>query len=82
MGRPSRLPGSVRKDIWFEPRQVELLDALRETCALGKPPFTSLVLQAVDTFLARELARPGVRMEVEKYLKEHRQVVNLRDVNQ
>jgi hypothetical protein len=64
----------------LENRQIQLLDALIATAPLGKPTFISLVRQAVDEFLAAELAKPGVQTKVDKYLHEHRRVVNLREV--
>lgn len=79
MGRPRGVP-TTRKEFRLEARQLEYLEALIATASLGKPPLVSLVRQAVDDFIARELAKPGVRPEVEHYLKNHRRVVNLRDV--
>jgi hypothetical protein len=64
----------------LETRQIEFLDALIETAQRGKPTLVSLIRQAVDDFISSELARPGVRAQVEKYLKERRNVVTLREV--
>jgi hypothetical protein len=64
----------------LETRQIEFLDALIETAQRGKPTLVSLIRQAVDDFISGELARPGVRAQVEKYLKERRNVITLREV--
>jgi hypothetical protein len=79
MGRP---PGvaTARKEVRLEARQVDQLEALIATAPLGKPSFVSLVRQAVDELIVREFARPGVRNQVEKYLKERRGIVNLTEV--
>lgn len=63
MPRPPRPPGSERKDIWFLPNQLESLDALIETSTLGRPSFTSLVLQAVDALIEQEMAKPEENVE-------------------
>lgn len=79
MGRPKGV-STTRKEFRLEDRQVEMLEALQVTASLGTPPLVSLVRQAVDQFLARELAKPEVRERVEAYLKERRKVVTLREV--
>jgi hypothetical protein len=79
MGRPQGVP-TARKEFRLEARQVDQLEALIATSPLGKPSFVSLVRQAVDEFIVREFARSGVRAQVEKYLKERRGIVNLREV--
>ena len=79
MGRPRGVP-TTRKEFRLEPRQIDHLEALIATAALGKPPLVSLVRQAVDEFVARELLKAGVREQVERYLKERRRVVNLHEV--
>lgn len=79
MGRPRGVP-TTRKEFRLEARQVEYLEALIATAPLGKPPFVSLVRQAVDEFISRKLRRAGVREQVERYLKQGRQVVNLHAV--
>lgn len=76
MGRP-RGVATVRKETRLEPRQIEYLEALIATAALGKPSFISLVRQAVDDLINRELTKPGVRAQVEQYLKARRKVVDL-----
>jgi len=79
MGRPKGVP-TTRKEFRLEDRQVELLDALRVTASLGTPSLVSLVRQAVDQFIAREMAKPDVRERVDAYLNERRKVVPLREV--
>lgn len=79
MGRPKGVP-TTRKEFRLEDRQVELLEALRVTATLGTPPLVSLVRQAVDQFISREMGKPEVRERVEVYLNERRKVVNLREV--
>lgn len=79
MGRPKGVP-TTRKEFRLEDRQVELLDALRVTASLGTPPLVSLVRQAVDQFIYREMAKPDVRERVDDYLNERRKVVPLREV--
>ena len=79
MGRPKGAP-TTRKEFRLEARQVELLEALIATATLGKPSMVSLARQAVDQFIAREMARPSVRERVEAYLNERRKIVNLHEV--
>ena len=79
MGRSKGVP-TTRKEFRLEDRQVELLEALRSTASLGTPPLVSLVRQAVDQFVAREMAQRDVRERVNAYLDERRKVVNLREV--
>ena len=79
MGRPKGAPTS-RKEFRLEDRQIEFLEALRVTATLGTPPLVSIVRQAVDAFIDREMAKPDVRERVESYLRERRKVVNLREV--
>ncbi len=79
MGRPRGVP-TTRKEFRLEARQVEHLEALIATAPLGKPTFVSLIRQAVDEFVSRELTRAGVREQVESYLKQSGRVVNLHQV--
>jgi hypothetical protein len=79
MGRPKGAP-TRRKEFRLEDRQVELLEALRVTAPLGTPPLVSIVRQAVEQFISREMAKPEVRERVDAYLNERRKVVNLREV--
>ena len=79
MGRPRGAP-TARKEFRLETRQVEYLEALIATAALGKPTQVSLVRQAVDQFIERELAKSGTRTQVDKYLKARRGIVNLHEV--
>jgi hypothetical protein len=79
MGRPPGVP-TTRKEFRLESRQVQYLEALIATSSLGKPTLVSLIRQAVDNLISRELAKPGVKTEVELYMKGHRSVVNLQDV--
>lgn len=79
MGRPRGVP-TTRKEFRLEARQVEHLEALIATAALGKPTLVSLIRQAVDDFISSELAKAGVRAEVERYFKDHRRVVNLHEI--
>jgi hypothetical protein len=80
MARPKGVPTS-RKEARLETRQVEYLEALVATSTLGKPTYVSLVRQAVDEFIARQiLSKPEVRQQVEKYLKDEGKVVALRGV--
>ena len=79
MGRPRGVP-TERKEFRLEARQVELLEALRSTASLGTPPLVSLVRQAVDQFIAREMSRADARERVESFLAERRKVVTLREV--
>jgi len=79
MGRPRGTP-TTRKEFRLEARQVELLEALIATATLGKPSMVSLARQAVDQFIAREIAKPGARERLEAYLNERRKVVRLHDV--
>jgi hypothetical protein len=81
-GGPGGVPLSKKRDLQLEVRQVQLLDALIATAPIGTPTFTSLIRQAVNMFLDAKLAEPGVQTKVDKYLKAHRRVANLRDVNQ
>ena len=69
-----------RVEVHFRPQQVALLEGLQATAQRGTPTMMSLILQAVDEFIARELRQPGVQSAVDKYLGEHRKVVNLREV--
>lgn len=78
-GRP-RGVATTRKDFKLEPRQIESLEALQETASLGRPSLVSLVRQAVDLFVEREMMKPEVRERVERYYNEHRRVVNLHEV--
>lgn len=79
MGRPPGVP-TKRKEARLTAQQVETLEALRATSDLGPPSFVSLVRQAVDQFIDRQLAKPEVRERIENYHKEHRRVVNLHEV--
>jgi hypothetical protein len=79
MGRPKGAPTS-RKEFRLEDRQIELLEALRLTASLGTPSLVSLVRQAVDQFIAREMAKADVRERVDSHLNEARKVVKLREV--
>src|SRR5438034_10484249 len=78
LGRPRGAP-TKRKEFRLEERQIEYLEALIATSALGRPPLVSLVRQAVDEFLRRELAKPDVRARVERFLREQGKVVKLRE---
>lgn len=80
MGRPRGVPTS-RKEVRLEARQVEYLDALIATAGLGKPTFVSLVRQAVDDLIDRELSKAAVRSQVERHLNERRGIVKLREVH-
>ena len=79
MSRRKGAPTS-RKEFRLEDRQIELLEALGVTAPLGTPPLVSIVRQAVDQFIAREMAKPDVKERVDAYLSERRKVVNLREV--
>jgi hypothetical protein len=81
MARPARPPGGAKKDIWFSARQLELLNALRETAPWGKPTFQSLIEKAVDSFLTREMDKPEVRETIAQYLADRPKVLPLRDVS-
>ena len=80
MGRP-RGAVTTRKEFRLEARQVEYLEAFIATASLGKPTLVSVVRQAVDQFIARELKNPEVRDQMERYFKENRRVVNLHEVS-
>jgi len=79
MGRPRGAP-TKRKEFRLEARQVEYLEALIATAPLGRPTLVSIIRQAVDDFIRRELSKPEVKARVERTLKDRRKVVNLRDV--
>lgn len=79
MGRPRGVP-TERKEFRLEARQVQYLEALIATATLGKPTLVSLVRQAVDDLIKREVAKPDVRARVESFLRQRRKVVNLRDL--
>ncbi len=79
MARPRGVP-TQRKEFRLEARQVEYLEAFIATAPLGTPPLVSLVRQALDEFIKRELSKPDVRARVEGFLRQRRKVVNLRDV--
>jgi hypothetical protein len=79
MGRPAG-PPSTRKEIWIEDRQIEQLEALRAVSPLGKPPFASMVRQALEDFITHQLSNSDTRQEVEGYLKKRHGVVNLQKV--
>ncbi len=79
MGRPRGAP-TTRKEFRLEARQIELVEALIATSSLGKPTLVSLMRQAVDEFIDREIKKPGVRERVEGHLKETKRVVNLHEV--
>ena len=82
MTRPrTRPPGSKPSPIYFSPYQRENLNAIGETNPTGRVNFQALVSKAVDNFIAEQLATPGVRERVAKYLVEHPKVVPLRDVS-
>jgi hypothetical protein len=66
-GRPGG-PLKEAKLIEIELRQIQYLNALIETSTLGRPSFTSLVRQAIDMYIAAQLAKPDVRTAVEGYL--------------
>jgi len=72
-GRPKG-PPKDNKLIGLETRQIQYLKAL---CAItrGKPPFNSLVRDAVDFYLDAEMAKPGVRRDVEEHLGKNRRTV-------
>ena len=59
---------------------MEYLEALIATAPLGRPTLVSIIRQAVDDFIRRELSKPEVKARVERTLKDRRKVVNLRDV--
>ena len=69
MGRPPGKP-TARKEFRLEARQLGYLEALIATATLGRPSFVSLVRQAVDEFISRELEMPDVRSRVDRYLRE------------
>lgn len=70
-GRPRGAPAqSMQLDL--EVRQVQYLNAFRAISTLGTPTFISLVRQALDKFIAAELAKPGVRAAVEQNLGKSR----------
>jgi len=79
MGRRKGVP-TTRKEFRLEDRQIEFLEALRMTAPLGTPPLVSILRQAVDEFIAREIAKPGVKERVDSFVNERRKVVNLREV--
>ena len=68
MARP-RGTQTARKEFRLEATQVEQLEGLIETAPLGRPTLVSLVRQAVDEFICRELAKPGVREQVEAFVR-------------
>lgn len=78
-GRP-RGVATARKEFRLEPRQVESLEALQQAAPLGRPSLVSLVRQAVDQFVDRQMTQPEVRERVERYYNERRRVVNLHEV--
>jgi hypothetical protein len=79
MGRPRGAP-TTRKEFRLEARQVQYLEALIATASLGKPTLVSLIRQAVDDLISRELAKPAVKSGVEIFMKRHGSVVNLHEV--
>jgi hypothetical protein len=70
-GRPGG-PLKEAKLIELELRQIQYLNALIETSTLGRPPFTTLVRQAIDMYIAVQLAKPDIRAAVEEYLGRNR----------
>ena len=78
MARPSGLP-STRKEMCLEDRQIEYLEALRSVSPIGKPSFTSLVKQALDEFIYRQLSNAETKEQVERHRKTNR-VVSIRKV--
>jgi hypothetical protein len=79
MGRPRGAP-TTRKEFRLEARQVQYLEALIATAPLGTPTLVSLIRQAVDELISRELAKPGVKNEVEIFMKRHGSVVKLQEI--
>jgi hypothetical protein len=70
-GRPRGAP-TTSKLLDLDLRHVQYFNALIETSTRGKPAFVSLVRQAMDFYLKAELAKPGIRAEVEEYLGKNR----------
>ena len=76
--RPPRTPKS-RKDIRLEDRQIAYLEALQAIAPYGPPSFTSLVKQAVEEFINRQLANKDITQKVDAVLNTNR-VVKLHQV--
>lgn len=80
MARHKGIP-TGRKEARLETRQIDYLEALIATAPLGKPSYVSLVRQAVDDFIDRQiLSKREVRQQVESYLRDTGKVVALRGV--
>jgi hypothetical protein len=67
MGRPKGAE-TRRKEFRLEERQVAHLEALIEAAPLGKPTLVSVVRQAVQEFIDRQLLDAEVRSRVERIL--------------
>lgn len=73
-GAPTR-----RKEFRLEERQIVYLEALIEAAPLGKPSLTSVVRQAVQLFIDKQLEDREVRTRVERIVGQRPRVVRLPD---
>lgn len=77
-GRPPGPPSSI-KDVSLYNTQWEHLEALQAIAPIP-PSRCAQVRQAVQEYIVREMAKPGVREQVEAHFKQSPNVVKLRDV--
>jgi hypothetical protein len=73
-GAPTR-----RKEFRLDERQIQYLEALIEAAPLGKPTLTSVVRQAVQQFIDRQLEDREVRGRVERIIGQRPRIVRLND---
>jgi hypothetical protein len=66
-----------RKEFRLEERQLLHLEALIEAAPLGKPSLTSVVRQAVQQFIDKQLEDREVRERVERIVGQRPRVVRL-----